>query len=68
MTLGETIRINLGAVWARARVRVVASWREKSWVVGETIFPFLAMSAFSARPVIARSASARRRASGPGTP
>jgi len=46
MTLGETLRINLGAVWARARVRVVASWREKSWVVGETIFPFLAMSAF----------------------
>jgi len=46
MTLAETIRINFGAIWARARVRVVASWREKSWVVGETIFPFLAMSAF----------------------
>ena len=46
MSTAETIRINLGAVWARARVRVVASWREKSWVIGETIFPFLAMSAF----------------------
>src|SRR5437867_8895738 len=46
MTFAETVRINLGAIWARARVRVVASWREKSWVVGETIFPFLAMSAF----------------------
>jgi len=46
VTFAETVRINLGAIWARARVRVVASWREKSWVVGETIFPFLAMSAF----------------------
>ena len=46
MTLRETIRMNLGAIGARARVRVVASWREKSWVIGETIFPFLAMSAF----------------------
>jgi ABC-2 type transport system permease protein len=25
---------------------LVASWRERSWIVGETIFPFLAMSAF----------------------
>jgi ABC-2 type transport system permease protein len=40
------LRANLAAIGARARVRVVASWREKSWVVGETIFPFLAMSAF----------------------
>ena len=43
---GDSLRINLGAVLARARVRVVASYRERSWVVGETIFPFLAMSAF----------------------
>jgi ABC-2 type transport system permease protein len=42
----EWVRINLGAVLARARVRVVASYRERSWVVGETIFPFLAMSSF----------------------
>jgi len=42
----ERLRMNLGAIGARARVRVVASWRERSWIVGETIFPFLAMSAF----------------------
>jgi ABC-2 type transport system permease protein len=42
----ERLRLNLGAVQARARVRIVASWREKSWIVGETVFPFLAMSAF----------------------
>jgi ABC-2 type transport system permease protein len=42
----EWIRTNLGAVFARARVRVVASFRERSWLVGETAFPFLAMSAF----------------------
>lgn len=46
MTWSEIVRMNLGAIGARARVRVVASWREKSWVVGETIFPILAMSAF----------------------
>jgi ABC-2 type transport system permease protein len=46
MTFGETLRMNLGAVSARARIRVVASWRERSWIIGETIFPFLAMSAF----------------------
>ncbi|MGH7681229.1 MAG: ABC transporter permease [Candidatus Eiseniibacteriota bacterium] len=46
MTLGEIVRMNLGAIGARARVRVVASWREKSWIIGETIFPILAMSAF----------------------
>ena len=38
--------MNLGAIWARAHVRIVASWRERSWIVGETVFPFLAMSAF----------------------
>src|SRR5512132_4078939 len=42
----ETFRMNLGAVRARARVRVIASWRETSWVVGETVFPFLTMAAF----------------------
>jgi ABC-2 type transport system permease protein len=47
-TLGwrENVRMNVGAVYARARVRVRASYREKSWIIGETIFPFLAMSAF----------------------
>jgi ABC-2 type transport system permease protein len=44
--LGEIVRMNLGAVLARARVRVVASWRETSWVIGETVFPFLTMAAF----------------------
>jgi len=43
---GEILRMNLGAVLARARVRVVASWRETSWVIGETVFPFLTMAAF----------------------
>jgi ABC-2 type transport system permease protein len=42
----EQLRVNAGAVGARARVRIVASWREKSWIIGETVFPFLAMSAF----------------------
>jgi len=42
----ERLRLNWGAVQARARVRIVASWREKSWIIGETVFPFLAMSAF----------------------
>lgn len=43
---GAILRMNLGAVLARARVRVVASWRETSWVIGETVFPFLTMAAF----------------------
>ena len=38
--------MNLGAIGARARVRVIASWRERSWIVGETLFPALTMSAF----------------------
>lgn len=42
----NALQANLGAIGARARVRIVASWREKSWIVGETVFPFLAMSAF----------------------
>jgi len=45
-TLGQLLRMNLAAVLARASVRVRASFREKSWVIGETVFPFLAMSAF----------------------
>jgi ABC-2 type transport system permease protein len=45
-SLAETLRVNLAAVLARARVRVVASWRETSWIVGETVFPFLTMAAF----------------------
>ncbi|TMQ57317.1 MAG: ABC transporter permease [Candidatus Eisenbacteria bacterium] len=40
------LRMNAAAVFARASVRVRASFRESSWVVGETLFPFLAMSAF----------------------
>lgn len=38
--------MNLAAIGARARVRVIASWRERSWIVGETLFPALTMSAF----------------------
>src|SRR5437867_11892315 len=45
-TLRERIRMNAAAVYARASVRVRASFRESSWIVGETLFPFLAMSAF----------------------
>jgi ABC-2 type transport system permease protein len=42
----ELLEMNLAAVYARASVRVKASFRETSWVIGETVFPFLAMSAF----------------------
>ncbi len=38
--------MNLAALVARASVRVRASFRERSWIIGETLFPFLAMSAF----------------------
>jgi len=44
--LAEEIRSNLAAVWARARVRVVASFRNREWFIGETLFPFLTMSGF----------------------
>jgi len=44
--LRQKLGMNLAAVYARASVRVKASFRETSWVIGETIFPFLAMSAF----------------------
>ena len=44
--LAEKLRMNIGAVFARASVRVKASFRESSWVIGETVFPFLSMSAF----------------------
>ncbi|HEX7078886.1 MAG TPA: ABC transporter permease [Candidatus Eisenbacteria bacterium] len=42
----EILRVNLGAVMARASVRIRASFRERSWLIGETLFPFLTMSAF----------------------
>ncbi|MGE5175404.1 MAG: ABC transporter permease [Hyphomicrobiales bacterium] len=45
-TLRERIRVNLAAAVARASVRVRASFRERSWLIGETVFPFLTMSAF----------------------
>ncbi len=44
--LAESARLNVGAVAARAGVRVVAAFREKSWLVGETLFPFLTMAGF----------------------
>lgn len=40
------VRMNLGAVFARASVRIVAAFRERSWLVGETLFPILAMATF----------------------
>ena len=45
-TLAARLRLNLSAVHARASVRVKASFRERSWLLGETLFPFLTMSAF----------------------
>lgn len=45
-TFGEIVRMNLGAVTARASVRIVAAFRERSWLVGETVFPILAMATF----------------------
>jgi len=45
-SLGARLRMNLRAVYARGSVRVKASFRERSWLLGETLFPFLAMSAF----------------------
>jgi len=47
MGLSEKIRINRMAVVARASVRVVAAYRERSWMLGETLFPFLTMAAFA---------------------
>src|SRR5512147_2030093 len=38
--------MNLGAVTARASVRIVAAFRERSWLIGETVFPFVSMSTF----------------------
>ncbi|MBI4364512.1 MAG: ABC transporter permease [Candidatus Latescibacteria bacterium] len=40
------LAMNVDAVVARADVRVRATFRERSWIVGETLFPFLAMTAF----------------------
>jgi ABC-2 type transport system permease protein len=42
----EVFRMNLGAVTARASVRIFAAFRERSWLVGETLFPLLAMATF----------------------
>jgi ABC-2 type transport system permease protein len=46
LPLAELLRLNLGAVTARASVRIVAAFRERSWLVGETVFPILAMATF----------------------
>ncbi len=43
---GERVRMNLGAVTARASVRIVAAFRERSWLLGETLFPILSMATF----------------------
>lgn len=45
-SLAEAVRRSLAAVWARARVRVVASFRNREWFIGETLFPFLTMAGF----------------------
>lgn len=42
----DVLRMNLGAVTARGSVRIVAAFRERSWLIGETVFPFLSMSTF----------------------
>ena len=42
----DVVRMNLGAVTARGSVRIVAAFRERSWLIGETVFPFLSMSTF----------------------
>ncbi|MEK7317357.1 MAG: ABC transporter permease [Candidatus Eisenbacteria bacterium] len=44
--LRERIVMNLGAVTARASVRIVAAFRERSWLLGETLFPILSMATF----------------------
>jgi len=44
--LADTLRMNFGAVTARASVRIVAAFRERSWLLGETVFPILAMATF----------------------
>lgn len=44
--LRERIAMNLGAVTARASVRIVAAFRERSWLLGETLFPILSMATF----------------------
>jgi ABC-2 type transport system permease protein len=38
--------MNLGAVTARANVRIRAAFRERSWLIGETVFPLLSMATF----------------------
>jgi ABC-2 type transport system permease protein len=45
-TFLDILRMNLGAVTARASVRIVAAFRERSWLVGETVFPLLSMATF----------------------
>jgi ABC-2 type transport system permease protein len=45
-TFLDVLRMNLGAVTARANVRIFGSFRERSWIIGETLFPLLAMSTF----------------------
>jgi ABC-2 type transport system permease protein len=38
--------MNGAAILARASVRIVAAFRERSWLIGETLFPVLAMATF----------------------
>jgi ABC-2 type transport system permease protein len=40
------LALNLGAIWARAYVRLIGVNRELSWVIQETVLPFIGASAY----------------------
>ncbi|MFN3820767.1 MAG: ABC transporter permease [bacterium] len=42
----SSIRYYLRVVWARAYVRVVGAQRELSWIVGDTVLPFLTLAGY----------------------
>ena len=44
--LRAVLRMNGAAILARASVRMVAAFRERSWMIGDTVFPVLAMATF----------------------
>ncbi len=44
--LASVLRMNGAAILARASVRMVAAFRERSWMIGDTVFPVLVMATF----------------------
>ncbi|HEY3216065.1 MAG TPA: ABC transporter permease [Candidatus Eisenbacteria bacterium] len=44
--MGDELRLNLRAVYARTYVRVVGSLREPLWIVGDAVLPAFGMCAF----------------------